>query len=112
MNGKKAKALRRAAREAADPTLTKLRLRKIRKPVQLLRDEHGKVVTEAGTNIPIVAVPARDVFTAYAPLKSYRRVLKHMKRGAQTGVRYDLRPATPVESGVTDARELKDANRG
>ena len=83
MRAIKSRRLRRQAREACDPTITRM-LAKIYKREAVIapfKDPEGK---------PIVLQPESFVSTAFWPQLAYRRVLKCMKRGGRvTGERYD-----------------------
>jgi hypothetical protein len=97
MNGKRAKAIRRAALSLCDESITRMRLRAYKKAEVLLKDDAGKLVIDVGTGKPIVVTPEHHVYTAFWPMDAYRRVVKHIKRGGRsTGVTYDVSVPGPA----------------
>jgi hypothetical protein len=88
MRGTRAKAIRRAARAACDPTITVMKTKGTRYAAVLALDMHGAPIIGPDGK-PMIATPERIAYTVYWPPGSYRRELSAAKRGGRrTGVRY------------------------
>ena len=87
MRGVKAKRLRNQARKQCDARITHRMTRIIKVKEQLMLGPDKKPVIGPDGK-PIVMVPEHSRCTEWWPIDSYRRVLKMLKRGRETGTNW------------------------